>query len=182
MKNGRHVILLAEGRTVNLGCAHGHPSFVMSNSFTNQVLAQIELWTNPGKYPSGIHLLPKRVNGITRSSLVVAYRSFYILQLYIWYSWNWPWFHFWFVMTHVTCLWDTRKVFKTWNNQKVSNNGIPHPRQKIIMAPLTIIEQYTCIWKQLKRIPSSEKVFLIIETCGLIARNRPAIQTLRTFG
>ncbi|XP_056001044.1 adenosylhomocysteinase B-like [Ostrea edulis] len=62
MKNGRHVILLAEGRTVNLGCAHGHPSFVMSNSFTNQVLAQIELWTNPGKYPSGIHLLPKRLD------------------------------------------------------------------------------------------------------------------------
>ena len=61
MKNGRHIILLAEGRTVNLGCAHGHPSFVMSNSFTNQVLAQIELWKNPGKYPIGIHLLPKEV-------------------------------------------------------------------------------------------------------------------------
>ena len=44
LKNGRHVILLASGRLVNLGCATGHPSFVMSNSFTNQTLAQIELW------------------------------------------------------------------------------------------------------------------------------------------
>jgi adenosylhomocysteinase len=59
MKNGRHVIILAEGRLVNLGCAHGHPSFVMSNSFTNQVLAQIELWCNPGKYAVGVHFLPK---------------------------------------------------------------------------------------------------------------------------
>ncbi|CAD7091378.1 unnamed protein product [Hermetia illucens] len=57
--NGRHVILLAEGRLVNLGCAMGHPSFVMSNSFTNQVLAQIELWTKPGQYSVGVHMLPK---------------------------------------------------------------------------------------------------------------------------
>ena len=66
MPSGRHIILLAEGRLVNLGCASGHPSFVMSNSFCNQVLAQIELWTNKdnGKYPRGadkadIYMLPK---------------------------------------------------------------------------------------------------------------------------
>lgn len=62
LKNGHHIILLAEGRLVNLGCAMGHPSFVMSNSFTNQVLAQIELWTNPGKYTVGVHFLPKKVS------------------------------------------------------------------------------------------------------------------------
>merc|ERR1712072_1358902 len=59
MKNGRHIILLAEGRLVNLGCAKGHPSFVMSNSFVNQTYAQIELWTNASKYPIGVHMLPK---------------------------------------------------------------------------------------------------------------------------
>jgi len=59
LKNGRHLILLAEGRLVNLGCAHGHPSFVMSNSFTNQVLAQIELWTKHSDYKLGVHMLPK---------------------------------------------------------------------------------------------------------------------------
>lgn len=62
LKNGRHVILLAEGRLVNLGCAMGHPSFVMSNSFSNQVLAQIELWTKPGVYPVGVHVLPKKLD------------------------------------------------------------------------------------------------------------------------
>jgi adenosylhomocysteinase len=62
LKNGRHIILLAEGRLVNLGCAMGHPSFVMSNSFTNQVLAQVELWTKKGKYPLGVHLLPKTLD------------------------------------------------------------------------------------------------------------------------
>ncbi|MBN3286352.1 SAHHA Adenosylhomocysteinase, partial [Polyodon spathula] len=62
LKNGRHVILLAEGRLVNLGCAMGHPSFVMSNSFTNQVLAQIELWTNTSKYPLGVYFLPKKLD------------------------------------------------------------------------------------------------------------------------
>nr|AZU87732.1 S-adenosylhomocysteine hydrolase [Penaeus vannamei] len=62
LKNGNHVILLAEGRLVNLGCAMGHPSFVMSNSFTNQVLAQIELWTKPGQYPIGVHFLPKKLD------------------------------------------------------------------------------------------------------------------------
>lgn len=59
LKNGRRIILLAEGRLVNLGCAMGHPSFVMSNSFTNQVLAQIELWTHPDKYSVGVHSCPK---------------------------------------------------------------------------------------------------------------------------
>jgi len=62
MKNGRHLILLAEGRLVNLGCAMGHPSFVMSNSFTNQVLAQIELWTKPGQYKIGVYMLPKKLD------------------------------------------------------------------------------------------------------------------------
>ncbi len=61
LKNGRHVIILAEGRLVNLGCAHGHPSFVMSNSFTNQVLAQIELWTKQDQYKVGVTILPKKV-------------------------------------------------------------------------------------------------------------------------
>lgn len=59
LENGRHLIVLAEGRLVNLGCATGHSSFVMSNSFTNQVLAQIELWTKPGQYSVGLHVLPK---------------------------------------------------------------------------------------------------------------------------
>jgi len=59
LQNGKHILLLAEGRLVNLGCAMGHPSFVMSNSFSNQVLAQIELWCNPGKYSVGVHMLPK---------------------------------------------------------------------------------------------------------------------------
>ncbi|MDZ8117443.1 adenosylhomocysteinase [Pontiella agarivorans] len=59
MPKGHSIILLAEGRLVNLGCATGHPSFVMSNSFTNQVLAQMELYCNPGKYPIGVYTLPK---------------------------------------------------------------------------------------------------------------------------
>ncbi|KAJ2660316.1 S-adenosyl-L-homocysteine hydrolase [Coemansia sp. RSA 1200] len=59
MPSGRHVILLAEGRLVNLACATGHPSFVMSNSFSNQVLAQIALWTDTAAYPLGVHVLPK---------------------------------------------------------------------------------------------------------------------------
>ncbi|XP_039279751.1 adenosylhomocysteinase isoform X2 [Nilaparvata lugens] len=62
LNNGRHIIILAEGRLVNLGCANGHPSFVMSNSFTNQVLAQIELWTKTSEYPIGIHMLPKKLD------------------------------------------------------------------------------------------------------------------------
>ncbi|GAC1387971.1 MAG: adenosylhomocysteinase [Ginsengibacter sp.] len=57
--DGKDVIVLAEGRLVNLGCATGHPSFVMSNSFTNQTLAQIELWTNHGKYENKVYVLPK---------------------------------------------------------------------------------------------------------------------------
>jgi adenosylhomocysteinase len=60
--DGKRIILLAEGRLVNLGCATGHPSFVMSNSFTNQVLAQMELWGNPGKYEHKVHVLPKRLD------------------------------------------------------------------------------------------------------------------------
>lgn len=62
MKSGRQVILLAEGRLVNLGCATGHPSFVMSNSFTNQTLAQLELWTNAGKYENRVYMLPKHLD------------------------------------------------------------------------------------------------------------------------
>lgn len=62
LKNGRHIILLAEGRLVNLGCATGHPSFVMSCSFSNQVLAQIALWTENSKYPIGVHFLPKELD------------------------------------------------------------------------------------------------------------------------
>lgn len=57
--NGNDIILLAEGRLVNLGCATGHPSFVMSNSFTNQTLAQIELWKNSDKYENKVYMLPK---------------------------------------------------------------------------------------------------------------------------
>jgi len=53
---------LAEGRLVNLGCATGHPSFVMSNSFTNQTLAQLELWTNSGKYENKVYMLPKHLD------------------------------------------------------------------------------------------------------------------------
>jgi adenosylhomocysteinase len=62
LSNGRHLIVLAEGRLVNLGCAMGHPSFVMSNSFTNQVLAQIELWTKTADYPLGVYMLPKKLD------------------------------------------------------------------------------------------------------------------------
>lgn len=60
--DGKRIILLAEGRLVNLGCATGHPSFVMSNSFTNQVLAQMELWGNPGKYEKKVYVLPKALD------------------------------------------------------------------------------------------------------------------------
>jgi adenosylhomocysteinase len=60
--DGSDVIVLAEGRLVNLGCATGHPSFVMSNSFTNQTLAQLELWTNTGKYENKVYTLPKHLD------------------------------------------------------------------------------------------------------------------------
>ena len=60
--NGKDIILLAEGRLVNLGCATGHPSFVMSNSFTNQTLAQIELWKNSDKYENDVYMLPKHLD------------------------------------------------------------------------------------------------------------------------
>ena len=60
--NGKAIIVLAEGRLVNLGCASGHPSFVMSNSFTNQVLAQIALWDKKAKFAIGVHVLPKKLD------------------------------------------------------------------------------------------------------------------------
>jgi adenosylhomocysteinase len=60
--DGKRLILLAEGRLVNLGCACGHPSFVMSTSFTNQVLAQLELWQNHGKYQNKVYILPKELD------------------------------------------------------------------------------------------------------------------------
>lgn len=62
LKNGNQIILLAEGRLVNLGCATGHPSFVMSNSFTNQVLAQLELWKNSANYKNEVYMLPKHLD------------------------------------------------------------------------------------------------------------------------
>lgn len=63
MANGRHIIVLAAGRLVNLGCATGHPSFVMSNSFCNQTLAQLELWQQEGKYEVGqVYFLPKELD------------------------------------------------------------------------------------------------------------------------
>ena len=60
--DGKRIILLAEGRLVNLGCGTGHPSYVMSSSFANQVLAQIELWSNHATYPIGVHILPKHLD------------------------------------------------------------------------------------------------------------------------
>ncbi len=60
--DGNEIIVLAEGRLVNLGCATGHPSFVMSNSFTNQVLAQLELWVNGDKYDNDVYMLPKHLD------------------------------------------------------------------------------------------------------------------------
>ena len=62
LKSGNQILLLAEGRLVNLGCATGHPSFVMSNSFTNQTLAQLELWTNTDKYENKVYMLPKHLD------------------------------------------------------------------------------------------------------------------------
>ncbi|MGH9651383.1 MAG: adenosylhomocysteinase, partial [Terriglobales bacterium] len=60
--DGKDIIVLAEGRLVNLGCAMGHPSFGMSNSFTNQVLAQIELWENHSNYKNEVYVLPKHLD------------------------------------------------------------------------------------------------------------------------
>jgi adenosylhomocysteinase len=60
--NGNDIIVLAEGRLVNLGCATGHPSFVMSNSFTNQTLAQLELWNNSSNYENDVYTLPKHLD------------------------------------------------------------------------------------------------------------------------
>jgi adenosylhomocysteinase len=68
--NGKRLIILAEGRLVNLGCATGHPSFVMSNSFCNQVLAQIELWQNASNYENKVYILPKKLDEkVARSHL-----------------------------------------------------------------------------------------------------------------
>ncbi len=61
-ENGNAIFVLAEGRLVNLGCATGHPSFVMSNSFANQTLAQLDLWKNKDKYKIGIYILPKKLD------------------------------------------------------------------------------------------------------------------------
>src|SRR4029453_8542176 len=60
--DGHEIFLLAEGRLVNLGCATGHPSFVMSNSFSNQVLAQLDLWKNRENYEVGVYVLPKKLD------------------------------------------------------------------------------------------------------------------------
>jgi adenosylhomocysteinase len=62
LEQGKELIVLAEGRLVNLGCATGHPSFVMSNSFTNQTLAQIELWNHPDQYENQVYMLPKHLD------------------------------------------------------------------------------------------------------------------------
>ena len=62
MPGGRSIYMLAEGRLVNLGCATGHPSFVMSNSFSNQVLAQMDLWANRKKNKPGVYILPKKLD------------------------------------------------------------------------------------------------------------------------
>ena len=62
LPSNKRIILLAEGRLVNLGCATGHPSFVMSASFTNQVIAQIELWNNSDKYEKKVYVLPKHLD------------------------------------------------------------------------------------------------------------------------
>ena len=73
--DGKRIILLAEGRLVNLGCATGHPSFVMSSSFANQVLAQIELYTRTAQYPVGVYILPKQLDEkVARLQLTQARR------------------------------------------------------------------------------------------------------------
>ena len=61
-KPDKSIFLLAEGRLVNLGCATGHPSFVMSNSFSNQTLAQLDLWANRDRYEAKVHILPKKLD------------------------------------------------------------------------------------------------------------------------
>ena len=68
--DGKKIIVLAEGRLVNLGCGTGHPSFVMSNSFCNQVLAQMELWKNASDYGNEVYILPKKLDEkVARSHL-----------------------------------------------------------------------------------------------------------------
>jgi len=80
LPNGNTIILLAEGRLVNLGCATGHPSFVMSCSFSNQVLAQIALWTESEKYNLGVHFLPKKLDEEV-ARLHLEYLNVHITQL-----------------------------------------------------------------------------------------------------
>ena len=72
LQNGKNIILLAEGRLVNLGCAMGHPSFVMSCSFANQVLAQIELWQNSSNYKVGVFMLSKKLDEEVAASHIGA--------------------------------------------------------------------------------------------------------------
>jgi adenosylhomocysteinase len=62
LPSGNRIILLAKGRLVNLGCATGHPSYVMSSSFANQTIAQIEIFCNPARYPVGVYVLPKHLD------------------------------------------------------------------------------------------------------------------------
>lgn len=73
LSNGIHIVVLAEGRLVNLGCAMGHSSFVMSTSFTNQVLAQIELWTKPTEYKVDVYMLPKKVSYISLNDYLIIF-------------------------------------------------------------------------------------------------------------
>ena len=83
LPNKRHVILLTSGRLVNLGCATGHPSFVMSNSFSNQTLAQIELFTaSEGKYPIGVYRLPKKVTHFKLAFFVFVFLFFKIIDFF----------------------------------------------------------------------------------------------------
>ena len=74
LEEGKELIVLAEGRLVNLGCATGHPSFVMSNSFTNQTLAQIELWKYSEKYENKVYMLPKHLDEKSRFASFGTFR------------------------------------------------------------------------------------------------------------
>merc|ERR1712107_49743 len=94
LSNGKNLILLAEGRLVNLGCAMGHPSFVMSASFSNQVLAQIELWCNPDKYTVAVHMLSKKLDEeVARShlhALAIKLTTLYRAVGLPWLACGWP--------------------------------------------------------------------------------------------
>merc|ERR1712107_341658 len=94
LSNGKNLILLAEGRLVNLGCAMGHPSFVMSASFSNQVLAQIELWCNPDKYTVAVHMLSKKLDEeVARSPARPGHQADHPLHRAVglpWLACGWP--------------------------------------------------------------------------------------------